>query len=148
MLKLKLQYFGHLMRRADSLEKILTLGKIAEKGMTEDKIVGWHHWHNGHEFEEAPGVGDGQGSLVWCNPWGHKKSDMTDWTELTECCGISFTFKTMNFLVMASFYGSFWFYWNWINSSIYLIFQCNFSVLTVFKYILWYFIFHLIKVIL
>ena len=43
MLKLKLQYFGHLMRRADSLEKILTLGKIAEKGMTEDEIVGWHH---------------------------------------------------------------------------------------------------------
>ena len=43
MLKLKLQNFGHLMRRADSLEKILTLGKIAEKGMTEDEIVGWHH---------------------------------------------------------------------------------------------------------
>ena len=54
MLKLKLQYFGHLMRRADSLEKTLMLGKIEgqeEKGMTEDEMVGWHHWLNGHEFE-------------------------------------------------------------------------------------------------
>ena len=43
-----------------------------EKGMTEDKLVGWHHWLNGHEFEQAPGVGDGQGSLVCCSPWGHR----------------------------------------------------------------------------
>ena len=54
MLKLKLQYFGHLMRRVDSLEKTLMLGKIGrqeEKGMTEDEMVGWHHRLNGHEFE-------------------------------------------------------------------------------------------------
>ena len=54
MLKLKLQYFGHLMRRADSLEKTLMLGKIEgweEKGTTEDEMVGWHHWPNGNEFE-------------------------------------------------------------------------------------------------
>ena len=56
MLKLKLQYFGHLMQRADSFEKTLMLGKI-EKGMTEDEMVGWHHQLNGHEFEQAPGVG-------------------------------------------------------------------------------------------
>ena len=53
MLKLKLQYFGHLMRRADSLEKTLMLGRIGgrrRRGTTEDEMVGWHHWHNGHGF--------------------------------------------------------------------------------------------------
>ena len=43
-----------------------------EKGTTEDEMVGWHHQLNGHEFEEALGVGDGQGSLAYCSPWGHK----------------------------------------------------------------------------
>ena len=53
MLRLKLQHFGHLMRRPDSLEKTLMLGKIdgREKGTTEDEMVGWHHQLNGHEFE-------------------------------------------------------------------------------------------------
>ena len=53
MLKLKFQYFGHLMRRTDSLEKTLMLGKIEkeEKGMTEDEMVGWYHRLNRHEFE-------------------------------------------------------------------------------------------------
>ena len=52
MLKLKLQYFGHLMRRVDSLEKTLMLGGIGEaKGMTEDEMAGWHHGLNGHESE-------------------------------------------------------------------------------------------------
>ena len=54
MLKLKLQYFGHLMRRTDSLEKTLMLGKIEgrrREGTTEDEMVGWHHRLNGHEFE-------------------------------------------------------------------------------------------------
>ena len=81
MLKLKLQYFGHLMLVSDSLEKTLMLGKIEaseEKGMTEDELVGWHHRLDGHEFEQAPGVGDGQGSLACCSPWGHKESDMTE----------------------------------------------------------------------
>ena len=64
MLKLKLQYFGHLMRRVDSLEKTLMLGKMEEKGTTEDKMVGWHHRLNGHGFGWTPGVGDGQGGLV------------------------------------------------------------------------------------
>ena len=47
-------------------------------------MVGWHQLLDGHEFEQAPGVGDGQGSLVYCSPWGHKESDMTErlnWTE-------------------------------------------------------------------
>ena len=46
--------------------------------MTEDEIVGWHHLLNGHGFEQARGVGDGQGSLVYCSPWGHKELDMTE----------------------------------------------------------------------
>ena len=50
-----------------------------EKGKTEDKMVGWHHWFDGHEFEEAPGDGEGQGNLVYFNPWGHKESDTTEW---------------------------------------------------------------------
>ena len=69
---LKLQYFSHLMQRADSLENTLMLGK------TEDEMVGWHHRLNGHEFEQARGDGEGQGSLACCSPWGHKESDMTE----------------------------------------------------------------------
>ena len=49
-----------------------------EKGMTEDKIVGWYHWLDRYEFEQARGIGDGQGSLVCCSPCGHKESDMTE----------------------------------------------------------------------
>ena len=49
-----------------------------EKGMTEDEMVGWHHWLDGHEFEQALGGGDGQGSLVCCSPWGLKESNMTE----------------------------------------------------------------------
>ena len=49
-----------------------------EKGMTEGKMVGWHHQLNGHEFEQALGVGEGQGSLVCCSPWGRKELDMTE----------------------------------------------------------------------
>ena len=55
-----------------------------EKGTTEDEMVGWHHRLDGHEFEYAPGVGDGQRSLVYCSPWGRKELDMTEqlnWTE-------------------------------------------------------------------
>ena len=53
-----------------------------EKGMTEDKMVGCHHWLNGQEFELTPGVDDGQEVLVCYSPWGHKESDTTEWTEL------------------------------------------------------------------
>ena len=65
MLKLKLQYFGHIMQRADSLEKTLRLGKIEgqEKGTTEDEMVGWHHRLRGHEFGQAPAKSEAQGSL-------------------------------------------------------------------------------------
>ena len=46
--------------------------------MTEDEMVGWHHRLNGHEFEQAPGVGDGQGGLACCSSWGHKELDTTE----------------------------------------------------------------------
>ena len=81
MLKLKLQYFGHLMQRVDSLEKTLMLGGIGDRrrwgwqrmrwldGITDSMDVsGW-----------TPGVGDGQGGLACCNSWGRKESDATDW---------------------------------------------------------------------
>ena len=74
MLKLKLQYFGHLMQRADSLGKTLMLEK---KGMTEDEMVGWHHHLSGYEFEKPLGNSKGQGSLACCSPWGHKELDTT-----------------------------------------------------------------------
>ena len=45
--------------------------------MVEDVMIGWHHWRDGHEFEQAPGVGDGQGSLVYCRPWDHKDMGST-----------------------------------------------------------------------
>ena len=58
------------------------LGRIEsweETGMTEDEMVGWHHrWLDGHEFEQAPGASDGQGSLTCCNTWGRKESDKTE----------------------------------------------------------------------
>ena len=54
------------------------------KGTTEDEMVGWHHRLNGHEFGWTPGVGDGQGSLACCSPWGLKESDMTEWLNWTE----------------------------------------------------------------
>ena len=86
MLKLKLQYFGHLMWRTDSFEKILMLGKIEGR-----RTRGWQRmrWLDGitdsmDTFEQAPGAGDGQGSLACCSPWGHKELDTTErlnWTE-------------------------------------------------------------------
>ena len=70
MLKLKLQYFGHLMQRADSLEKTLMLGKLraGEEGSDRGWDSGWHHQLNGQEFEKTPGDSEGQG---------HKALDMT-----------------------------------------------------------------------
>ena len=55
-----------------------------ETGMTEDEMAGWYHWVDGHEFEQAPGVGDGQGSLVCCSPW-VTESDTTEGLNWTEC---------------------------------------------------------------
>ena len=88
MLKLKL----HLIWRTDSFEKT-DAGKDWrwEKGMTEDEMVGWHHWCNGQEFEYVLGDGDGQGSLACCSPWAGQEADMAEqlnWTEyaVTDMC--------------------------------------------------------------
>ena len=89
MLKLKVQYLATWCEE-------LTLGKDPdagkdrrweEKGMTEDEMVGWHHRLDGHECEQVPGVGDGQGSLACCSPWDCKESDTTErmnWTESSQ----------------------------------------------------------------
>ena len=81
MLKLKLQYFGHLMWRVDPLEKT-DAGRDwgqKEKGTTVDEMAGWHHWLDGREFEWTQGVGDGQGGLACCSSWGCKELDTTEW---------------------------------------------------------------------
>ena len=88
MLKLKLQYFSHLMQRTDSLEKTLMLGKTEGRRRRgwQDEMVGWHHRLDGYEFEQAPGVGNGQWSLVCCSLWGHKELDMTEQLNWTDAC--------------------------------------------------------------
>ena len=73
----KVQYFGHLMQRTDSLEKTLLLGKI-EGGRRGRQMVGWHHGLDGREFEQALGVGDGQGGLACCSSWGCKELDTAE----------------------------------------------------------------------
>ena len=91
MLKVRLQYIGHLMPRTDSLEDP-DAGKDwrQQEGTTEDEMVVWHHQLNGHEYEQTLGVDDGQGSLACCSPWGRTESDTTEqlnWTELgLHCC--------------------------------------------------------------
>ena len=80
MLQLKLQNFGHLMRKADSLEKTLMLGKVEgrrRREARENEMVGWHHQLNGHESEQTLGDSEGQGSLVYFSPWSCKELDTT-----------------------------------------------------------------------
>ena len=74
MLKLKFQYFGYLMQ-SQLIGKDPDAGKDwgqEEKGVAEDEMVEWHHWLNGHVFEQTPGDGDGEGSLACCSLWGHR----------------------------------------------------------------------------
>ena len=79
MLKLKLQFSGHLMGRTDSSEKTLMLGKIeGRRRRGRQWMVGWHHQHSGHGFGWTPEVGDGQGGLACCSSCGHKESDTTE----------------------------------------------------------------------
>ena len=81
-LKLKLQYFGSPDARRWRIGKDPDAGKDwrqEEKGMTEDEMVEWHHWLKGHEFEQALGDDEGQGSLACCSPWDRKESDTTEW---------------------------------------------------------------------
>ena len=87
MLKLKLQYFGHLMWKLTPLKRPWCWERLRTGGEGDDRdeMVGWHHQLNGHGFEWTPGVGDGQGGLACCGSWGCKELDTTgqlNWTEL------------------------------------------------------------------
>ena len=98
---MKLLYSGHLIRRANLLEKILMLGKNEGRRRRGWQRMRWHHWLNGHEFEQTPGDGEGQGNLACCSPWGHKELDTTEWlnnnniyikySEISCCCCFSLT---------------------------------------------------------
>ena len=89
MRKLKLQCFGHLMQRTDSFARPwcwerLKMGGEGDNSGWDGEMASWHPGLEGHEFEEALGVGDGQGSLVCCSLWGHKELDLTEplnWTD-------------------------------------------------------------------
>ena len=86
MLKLKLQYFDHLMGIVDSLEKTLMLGGIGDRRRRgQQRVWCWMAYRfHGHEFEWTSGVGDGQGGLVCCDSWGRKELDTTKWLNWTE----------------------------------------------------------------
>ena len=76
MLKLKLQYFGHLMQRTDSLEKTLMLEKVEGKGRRGQQRMRWLNDITRYEFEQTLGASEEQGSLACCSSWGHKEHDM------------------------------------------------------------------------
>ena len=98
MLKLKLQCYGHLMW-TDSLEKTLMLGKIEGRMRREWQRMRLYHWFDGHEFEQASGAGNAQGSLMCCNPWGCKEADKTEQLNWTTVHSIPFAPHSLEFLV-------------------------------------------------
>ena len=77
--------------------------KAGGEGATQDETVGWHHWLNGHEFEQTPGNGDQQGCLACCNPWGHKELDMTEWLNRSFIIKLVKTFSILSFYFSCSF---------------------------------------------
>ena len=93
MLRLKLQYFDHLMQNGHWKSRLTGKDPYAEKdwrqeekGTIEDDMVGWHHRLNGHEFEQTLGDGERQGSLVCCSPWGRQESERTEWFTYLKIC--------------------------------------------------------------
>ena len=101
MLKLKLPILWPPHVKSWLIGKDCDAGKDwrqEEKGMTEDEMAGWHHRINGPESEWTLGVGDGQGGLVWCRPWGHKELDTTEQLNWTEHNGIFFNIKFLLFI--------------------------------------------------
>ena len=114
-MKPKIQYFGHLMWRADLLEKTLMLGgnwRWEEKGTTEEKMVGRHHQLNGQKFEQALGDGEEQGSKVCCSSWGHKELNTTEqlnYNNITYIC-LTQRLKLFNFTPVSSWIWEFQIY--------------------------------------
>ena len=100
MLKLKLQYFGQLMWRNYSLEKPYYWERLKAGGEEDDRR--WDGWMISptwwHEFEQFPGIGEGQRSLACCSPWGCKESDMTEWLNWTEHTPFQMLFVIVMFL--------------------------------------------------
>ena len=85
-----------------------------EKGTTEDEMFGWHHWLDRHEFEQAPGVGDGQESLVCCSQRGRKESDTTKWVNWTDTLFISVSWPNCTgYSVYYRLHEHFWMSWLW-----------------------------------
>ena len=86
MLNLKLQYLATWCEEVSHLKDpdAVKYWRWKEKGMTEDEMVVWHHRLSGHQFEQAPGIANGQGSLASCSPWGHKQLDTTEWLKWIE----------------------------------------------------------------
>ena len=104
MLKLKLQYFGHLMWRVDSLDAGRDWGQ-EEKGMTEDEMAGWHHWVDGHESQWTPGVGDGQ--EAWCaavHGVAKSRTRLSNWSDLFWSDFILFDPSKKNYFLAFSFW--------------------------------------------
>ena len=86
--------------------------KAGGEGDTEDEMVGWHHRLDGHEFEQVPGVGDGQGSLVCCSLWGHKELDTTKWLNWTEQVTLS-SLLVKHYLDVSERLFFFFFFFRW-----------------------------------
>ena len=108
MLKLKLQYFGHFMRRVDSLEKTLMLWGIGGRRKRGRPRMRWYHRLDGPEIEWTLGDGDGQGGLVCCDSWGHKESDTTErlnWTELRSINGLSWWLRWWRICLQCRWHG-------------------------------------------
>ena len=111
MLKLKLQYFGHLKKNW-LFGKDPDAGKDwrqEEKEKTEDEMVGWHYRLERHEFEHTLEVGVGQGSLAYCSPWGHKESDTTEWLNWMELMLYSRSLLFIHFLYSSVYMPNSWF---------------------------------------
>ena len=92
MLKLKVQSFGDVMRRTNSLERPWCWERLKAGGQGDNRGWDgwiWHHQRDGHEFEQALGVDNGQGSLVCCSPWGRKELDTTEWLNWTQAYTLS-----------------------------------------------------------
>ena len=104
MLKLKLLIFWPPDLKCWLFGKEPDAGKDwrQETGVTEDEMVGWHHWLNGHEFEQAPGHGEGQGSLACCGPWCCKELDMAEWLNNKSLCFVKPSQDFFSYQILSS----------------------------------------------